>query len=49
MDFPQSTLDHLNDIKAWAVEQGKFADYELTDFIDLSALKSAVPDAEVID
>lgn len=49
LDFPQSTLDHLNDIKKWAVDRGSFTDYEIADYVDLTALKAAVPDADSID
>lgn len=49
IDYPQTTLDHLNDIKGWAVGNGSFEDYDLADFTDLSALKNALPDADIID
>lgn len=49
IDFPQETVDHLNNIKDWAVSNGSFEDYTITDYVDLTALKNAVPDADTID
>ncbi|MCD8356962.1 MAG: ABC transporter substrate-binding protein [Clostridia bacterium] len=49
IDFPQETVDHFNSIKEWAVENGTFADYDVLDYTDLSALKGAIPDAAAID
>lgn len=49
IDFPQATVDHLNNIKAWAVDNGSFADYSLQDYIVLDPLKAALPDAEVFE
>lgn len=49
IDFPQETVDHLNNIKAWAVDNGSFADYNLEDYIVLDPLKAALPDAEVFE
>lgn len=47
IDFPQGTVDHLNNIKEWAVGNGSFEDYNLEDYIVLNPLKEALPDAEV--
>lgn len=45
IDFTQEALDHLNDIKAWAVKSGKFdSDYDILDHADLSAVKALYPD-----
>lgn len=46
VNFTQNTLNHLNDIKKWAVDNGSFSDYTLDEYIDLRALKEAVPTAE---
>jgi NitT/TauT family transport system substrate-binding protein len=42
IDFPQSTVDHLNDIKTWAVEKGSFNDYTIEDFVNTEPLKNAI-------
>ncbi|MBQ7148410.1 MAG: ABC transporter substrate-binding protein [Pseudobutyrivibrio sp.] len=44
-DFPQETLDHLNGVKDWAVSNGRFEDYNILDFTDLTALKAVFPDS----
>lgn len=48
-DFSQETLDHLNDIKKWAVKNGNFADYEIQDFTDFTALKAVYPDSITVN
>ncbi|MDY2626816.1 MAG: ABC transporter substrate-binding protein [Lachnospiraceae bacterium] len=47
-DFTQETLDHLNDIKSWAVENGRFADYDVLKFSDFTALKAVYPDSVTV-
>lgn len=47
-DFSQDTLDHLNNIKTWAVENGRFSDYDILQFADLTALKAIYPDSITI-
>lgn len=49
IDFPQSTLDHLNSIKEWAVGNGSFADFDLLDYTDLTALEQVNPDGITLD
>lgn len=49
IDYPQTTQKHLTDIKDWAVGNGSFSDYDLSEFTDLSALKNALPDADIMD
>ena len=48
-DFTKETLEHLNGIKDWAVENGRFDDYDILDFTDLTALKEVYPDSITID
>ena len=48
-DFTQGTLDHLNGIKDWAVANGRFEDYDIVDFTDLTALKAVYPDSVTIE
>lgn len=49
LDFTQGTLDHLNGIKDWAVSNGSFADYDLQDYTDLTALEAALPGSVTLD
>lgn len=49
IDFPQETVDHLNNIKEWAVSNGTFEDYNLEDYIVLDPLKETLPDADVFE
>ena len=45
IDFTQDALDHLNEIKAWAVKNGRFdEDYDILDYADLTAVKALYPD-----
>lgn len=45
LDFKEETVEHLNGIKAWAVENGRFEiDYEVSDFADTAILKELYPD-----
>ena len=45
IDFTQDALDHLNDIKTWAVKNGRFdKDYSILDYADLTAVKALYPD-----
>lgn len=45
IDFPEDAVEHFDGIKAWAIENGKFAkDYDLKDFTDLTAIKKLYPD-----
>ena len=48
-DFTEETLNHLNDIKAWAVSNGRFEDYDILDFTDLTALKAVYPESVTVD
>ena len=48
-DFTSETLEHLNGIKDWAVANGRFEDYDILDFTDLTALKAVYPDSITID
>lgn len=48
-DFTQGTLDHLNAVKEWAVGNGNFEDYEITDFADFTALEAVYPDSVTIE
>lgn len=48
-DFTAETLEHLNGIKEWAVSGGRFEDYNILDFTDLSALKAVYPDSITIE
>ena len=47
-DFSQDTLDHLSDVKTWAVENGRFSDYDILKFSDFTALKAVYPDSITI-
>ncbi|MCD8356963.1 MAG: ABC transporter substrate-binding protein [Clostridia bacterium] len=49
IDFTQDTLDHLNGIKDWAVGNGSYADYDILNYVDLSALEEVSPDSVAID
>lgn len=45
LDFPEEAVEHFDGIKAWALENGKFAkDYDVNDFTDLTAIKKLYPD-----
>lgn len=45
LDFNKETVEYLNDIKAWAVENGRFEkDYEFSDFTDTAVLKELYPE-----
>lgn len=45
MDFKEDTVEHLNGIKKWAVEEGRFEkDYEIKDYVALKALTALYPD-----
>ena len=45
IDFTQDALDHLNDIKTWAVKNGRFdEDYDILDYTNLTAVKALYPD-----
>lgn len=45
IDFAEEAEEHFDGIKAWALENGKFAkDYDLKDFTDLTAIKKLYPD-----
>lgn len=48
-DFSQETLDHLDGVKAWAVENGRFSDYDILQFADFTALKAVYPDSVTVD
>ncbi|MBE5916638.1 MAG: ABC transporter substrate-binding protein [Pseudobutyrivibrio ruminis] len=48
-DFTQETLDHLNGIKDWAVAGGRFEDYNILDYTDLTALKAVYPDSVTVE
>lgn len=48
-DFTAETLEHLNGIKEWAVSGGRFEDYNILDFTDLSALKAVYPDSITVE
>lgn len=48
-DFTQETLGHLNNIKDWAVGNGSFADYDIIDFADFTALKTVYPDSVTLN
>lgn len=48
-DFTQETLDHLNGIKEWAVAGGRFEDFEILDYADLTALKEVYPDSVTVE
>ncbi|MGN0483140.1 MAG: ABC transporter substrate-binding protein [Lachnospiraceae bacterium] len=44
LDFKGDSVDHLNEIKSWAVKSGLFEkDYEIKDFVDTTALKKLFP------
>lgn len=47
-DFTEETLEHLNGIKDWAVEGGRFEDYNILDYTDLSALEAVYPDSVTV-
>lgn len=45
LDFKQESIEHINKIKAWCVENGRFEnDYEITDFINTTPLKNQFPE-----
>ncbi len=45
VSFKSDTLEHLNDIKEWAIESGLFEkDYDFDDFVDTSILQEVYPD-----
>lgn len=45
LDFKQDSIDHLNEIKEWAVGAGLFAeDYEIKDFVNTTALEKVFPE-----
>ncbi len=45
IDFKEDTVEHLNGIKKWAVEEGRFEqDYAIKDYVDLRALTALYPD-----
>lgn len=45
LDFNQDSVDHLNQIKEWAVGAGLFeTDYEIKDFVDTTALEKLFPE-----
>lgn len=45
LDFKQDSIEHLNEIKEWAVKAGLFEkDYEIKDFVDTTALEKLFPD-----
>lgn len=48
-DFTSETLEHLDGIKDWAVSGGRFEDFNILDFTDLTALKSVYPDSVTVD
>lgn len=48
MDFSGETLEHLEDIEAFAAENGLYdGSFEVKDFIDTAPLAQAVPDADI--
>ena len=48
-DFTQGTLDHLNEIKDWAVGNGRFDDFDILDYATLDALKEVYPDSVTVE
>lgn len=45
LDFKQDSVDHLNEIKEWAVNTGLFEEnYDITDYIDTTVLKKLFPE-----
>lgn len=45
LDFKKDSVDHLNRIKNWEVEEGIFeSDFEITDFVDTTALEKLFPE-----
>lgn len=45
VSLKQHTLDHFNEVKAWAVEEGRFdKDYNALDFFDTTVIKELYPD-----
>ena len=46
LDFTQGTLEHLEDIQEWALENGSFDEaYDTTEFLSLDVLRALYPDA----
>ena len=46
LDFTQGTLEHLEDIQEWALENGSFTEaYDTTEFLSLDVLRALYPDA----
>lgn len=39
IEIPDEALEHLSEIKNWAVSEGRFEDFSIEDFVDASALK----------
>lgn len=48
-DFTQETLEHLNGIKDWAVENGSYEDFNILDYTDFTALKAVYPDSITLE
>lgn len=45
LDFKQDSIDHLNDIKEWALEAGNFEnDFDIAEFVDTKSLKKIFPE-----
>ncbi len=45
LDFKEDSVEHLNKIKKWAVENDRFKkDYEIKEFVDAAALKELFPE-----
>ncbi len=45
LDFKQDSIDHLNEIKEWALNAGIFEkDFEIKDFVDTTVLENLFPD-----
>lgn len=50
LDFPQSTVDHLEEIQTYNSGRGFYENpYEIKDFIDTGVLKEVLPDAEIYE
>lgn len=49
IDFTQETLDYLIDIKDWAVSNGSFEDYDILNYLDLTALEAVFPDSITLE
>ena len=45
LDFKQNSIDHLNDIKEWALDAGNFEnDFDIAEFVDTTSLEKIFPE-----